>query len=388
MSEQPTTEKPEKRSALRTGLKWAGMGTTALVFIGLMGAGISGLRMMASANAPAEAAPPIPVAAQPVQTAKGYTVKERFVGRLEPARQTQLAFERAGLVQKIMVDEGGVVNEGDIIAHLDTAKLRAERDRLRARRRQLESQLGLAKVTISRRERLLKTGHDTVERYDQARYALDGVVAEIESVDASLKSVGVDITKSVLHAPFAGKVGARMIDEGAVVSSGTGVMDLLETGHRQVRIGVSVDASNDLEIGGSYSLSAGERPLSGKLVALRPDLSTGTRTITALFDIEQAEQVPFGEIIELALERFVAEPGLWVPVDALSEGRKGLWTIFTVRDGEEGRTVAREAVEVIYAEQSRAFVRGTLTGGAMVVVRGNNRIVPGQRVALATAAAE
>jgi len=386
MSEQPTTEQPVKRSALKTAIRWAGMGTTAAVFVGLMAAGISGLHIMASANAPVEAAPPVPVAAQPVETADGYTVKERFVGRLEPARQTELAFERAGLVEQIMVDEGAVVGAGDVIAHLDTAKLQAERDRLNARRRQLESQLGLAKVTVSRRQRLLKTGHDTVERYDQARYALDGIVAEIESVDASLKAVDVDIAKSVLHAPFSGKVGARMIDEGAVVSSGTGVIHLLETGHRQVRIGVSVDAADSLKVGAGYSLSADERALTGKLVALRPDLATGTRTITALFDIDRAEGIPFGEIVELALGRFVAQPGLWVPVDALSEGRKGLWTIFTVRDGADGRTVAREAVEVLYAEQSRAFVRGTLTGGAMVVVAGNNRIVPGQRVALAAAA--
>ncbi|MGI9415608.1 MAG: efflux RND transporter periplasmic adaptor subunit [Hyphomicrobiales bacterium] len=383
MSEHPKPEMQYTPSAIRTGLRWAAMGTTAAVFIGLMAAGISGLNMMASANAPVEAPQPVPVAAKAVNASDGYTIKERFVGRLEPARQTDLAFERAGLVESILVDEGAIVGAGDAIAHLDTAKLEAERDRLNARRRQLEAQLGLATVTAKRRLRLLKSGHDTVERYDQARYALGGIVAEIESVDASLKAIDVDVAKSVLRAPFAGKVGARMIDEGAVVSSGTAVIHVLETAHRQVRIGVSVEASGDLKVGAHYTLAAGGRPLAGTLVTLRPDLSTGTRTITALFDVGGAERIPFGEIIELGLERFVAEPGHWVPIDALSEGRKGLWTVFTL-SGEGGeRSVAREAVEVLHAEQARAFVRGTLTGGAMVVVNGNNRIVPGQRVALA-----
>ncbi|MEE9603046.1 MAG: hypothetical protein V3V75_07065, partial [Thermoguttaceae bacterium] len=67
----------------------------------------------------------------------------------------------------------------------------------------------------------------------------------------------------------------------------------------------------------------------------------------------------------------------------LSEGSKGLWTVLTVVEREGGPSVVREAVEVLHAEQGRAFVRGNLGKETRVVVNGTNRIIPGQRVALA-----
>ena len=51
------------------------------------------------------------------------------------------------------------------------------------------------------------------------------------------------------------------------------------------------------------------------------------------------------------------------------------------RDGVT--SVAREAVEILHLEGERAYVRGTLGEGAKVVLGGTNRIIPGQKVALA-----
>lgn len=385
MSTQSNSISDHPERTVKRAVRWAAMGATALTFIGLMAAGVVGLHQMANATAPVEAAPPLPVRADTVSMSQGYRIRERFVGRLEPARRTELAFERSGLVIEILVDEGDVVNAGDPIARLDVAKLQAERSMLAARRRQLEAQLGLAELTLNRKKRLLASGHDTVERHDEARFALAGVVAAIENVDASLKSVDVDIAKSVVSAPFAGRIGARMVDEGAVVSPNLAIVDLLEVDRRQVRIGVSVAASAKLTQSRHYSLTGNGHTYAARLVAVRPDLSTSTRTVAVVFDVENAGNLPFGEVMELALDRFVAEQGVWVPLSALHEGAKGLWTVYTVKPSGADTLVKRQVVEVIHTERARAFVRGTLNDGAMLVVDGTNRIVPGQRVVLATA---
>ncbi len=74
--------------------------------------------------------------------------------------------------------------------------------------------------------------------------------------------------------------------------------------------------------------------------------------------------------------------GAWLPLSALTEGAKGLWTVLTVVEREDGPLIAREAVEVLHVEHGRAFVRGNLAKESRVVVNGTNRIIPGQRVAL------
>ena len=364
-------------------LRAALMVLTGLGFLGLMGGGIAALHLRAEAEPATVANPPVRVAVRPVRLEAGYDVTERFAGRLEPARETRLAFERAGLVTAVLFEEGDRVERGAVVARLDTAKLEAERDRLRAQRRELQAQEALAEATLKRQETLATKGWQTEQRYDEARFTLAETSAAIERIDAGIVSLEVDIGKSVLTAPYAGSVAARSVDEGAVVDVGAPVIDLLESGARQLRVGVSVEAARTLEVGQRHRLDADGRRLEGRVIAVRPDLQTGTRTVTVLLEVLGGKGVPFGEIVELLLDRRVASEGTWLPLQALSEGRKGLWSVLTVVDRDGVPTVARESVEILHLDDGRAFVRGTIGEGARVVLGGTNRIIPGQAVALA-----
>lgn len=357
---------------------------TGLAFIGVMAAGIATLHIRANAETPPEANPPVSVAVRAVRLTSGYTITERFAGQLEPVRQTRLSFERAGLVTDVLFEEGEQVSRGAVVARLDTAKLKAERDRLHAQRKELQAKQALAKVTLDRQRVLKSKGWQSEQRYDEARFKLAEISASVGRLDATIASVDVDIGKSVLKAPYAGTVAARSIDEGTVVDAGTAVIELLESGARQARVGVSVEAAHSLDKGHIYRLSANGRVFQGRLISKRPDLQTGTRTVTVLLEALGGEDVLFGEIVELMLDRKIAAQGTWLPVRALSEGRKGLWSVLTVveRDGE--LAIAPEAVEVLHVDDGRSFVRGTIADGAKIVVNGTNRIIPGQKVALAT----
>ena len=48
-------------------------------------------------------------------------------------RVSELGFERAGTVQAILIDEGQIVEKGDILAQLDDRKLRAQQREVDAR---------------------------------------------------------------------------------------------------------------------------------------------------------------------------------------------------------------------------------------------------------------
>jgi hypothetical protein len=158
----------------------------------------------------------------------------------------------------------------------------------------------------------------------------------------------------------------------------------VEAGVRRIRVGLSVAAANAIEPGRSYRLVSNGREFEGRLAAKRPDLQAGTRTVTVLFEVGGADELPLGEIVEVIVERSVKADGAWVPISALSEGAKGLWTLLSVVDGEGGPVIAREAVEVLHVENGKAYVRGNLSTTSRIVVNGTNRIIPGQRVALAS----
>jgi hypothetical protein len=83
----------------------------------------------------------------------------------------------------------------------------------------------------------------------------------------------------------------------------------------------------------------------------------------------------------MQFEERVTAPGGWLPLSALLEGDKGLWTVLVTREGESGTIItARESVEVIYNEGDRVYVRGTVANGAAVVASGVQRLSPGSPV--------
>jgi hypothetical protein len=84
----------------------------------------------------------------------------------------------------------------------------------------------------------------------------------------------------------------------------------------------------------------------------------------------------------VVLEREVQERGFWAPMTALSEGRRGLWSVYAaVKDEASGTlTVKPRPVEVLHVEAGRAFVRGGARQGDRIITSGINRIAPGQSV--------
>ena len=355
----------------------------AAILLAAIGGGASILHQRAAARVgTVDPTPPLPVASQMLQVEEAYAVTDRYAGRLEPARETPLSFERAGLLIEVAVDEGDAVQAGQVIARLDVEPLLAERAQLEAERRQREAALELARLTTERQQTLQRQGHASMQRYDEARLSAEGLVAELARIDAAIAAIDIDIAKSEILAPFAGRVADRFTDEGRVVSSGAPVVRLLESGRAQVRIGVSPAAAATLSAGDRVALSSAGLEMPAVVSAVRPDLAGGTRTVPVLFELSEAPPIPFGEIVELAIDRQVPARGAWLPLAALSEGPKGLWVITTIVEGDGGPVTAREAVEVIHVSGGNAYVRGTFADATRVVVNGGNRTAPGQRVAL------
>lgn len=347
--------------------------------------GVTTIQMRAEEKPQITAAPLIEVAAFRPDYQAGYDVTRRFTGRLEPARQTDLAFELTGTIREIMADEGGTVGAGDVIARLDIRSLEAERRRQLANRTAVESDLELAQLTLDRRRKLQKAGHVSDEVLDQARLALSRLSASLAQIDAAIEAIDINLDKSVLRAPFGGRIGARLLDEGATATPGQPVLTVLESARPTVRIGLAPDVVKSLDSAGTFTIEIDGQPFKARFAGLRPDLQTRTRTIEALFELDAPSALPgFGRLAELSVEEHVASPGYWVPAAALKEGPRGLWTLLTLADAPEDGThlVMREAVEVLHMKADRAFVRGTITGDTQIVAEGVHRVVVGQPVRL------
>lgn len=383
MPRSPTPE-PHRTARLR-GMVLAGLAAGVIVAGGWALLGVIELRAQDDRSdvvAPA----PLPVRTEPLSVVDSYDVTDVFAGLTVPARRTDLAFERAGLVSEITVEDGDRVARGAVLARLDVRDVNIERNRLEAERTTLEADRALARRTLDRRTQLKAEGFETGQGYDQALYALNAIEGRISAVEARLEATALTLEKSALTAPFDGTVSARMLDEGAVVAPGTPLLRLIETGRPQAEIGLPAELARLLEHGETVSLEHAGRTVAGRTVAGRvaavsPDIEPGTRTVAVLIDIAPAADVPMGAVVRLARSRRIAERGAWVPLGALTEGTEGLWSLYTVELTEDGPVARRAAVELLHVEGGRAFVRGSFAETARAVTEGVHRLTDGRRVA-------
>ena len=342
----------------------------------LAGAGCSGPEPVAPAASDA-----LPVQALEVESLEGFAVVEAFAGRVVSRRTSDLGFERGGRLDAIRVDEGDRVAAGQELARLEQRSLRARERELAARMAEIRSRLDLARLTRQRRQRLLEQDTISSERYDQSLHEERALAAQLEGARASLEGVRVDLELSTLTAPYPGTITARQVDEGTVVAPGQTLLRLIEDGAMEFRVGLPPATAASLDGALRYAVEVGGRRLPAELDAVVPSVEPDTRTVTAVLRfLEPPEGVGHGALGRLSLETRRTESGFWLPIAALTEGRRGLWSAYAVVDDGAGDRVERRDLQLLHVDSDRAFVRGTLRDGERVVATGLHRLVPGQRV--------
>ena len=376
-------QKPLWRRILRQGVTLVFTLLMIGLAIGLMVLGQNVLADRAADVTPPDATTPMQVTTARLQLEDGYSVARHFPGQIEAGQRTTMAFEQGGTVAFLAVDEGDRVAPGTLIARLDTRLVEAEKTRLEAARRALEAQAELARRTTDRQTELRDRGFASAQAVDNVALQLAELEARIAEIDASLVSITLQLEKSELRAPFDATVSTRMVDTGGAVGAGQAILSLVETGGNQFRVGLTPDIVDALaETADFEALFDGKRyPLA--LASVLPELDSATRTRTVLLNFTGDDLPPLRDTGALVLHQEVAEKGAWVPLSALQDAPRGLWRLMTVPETAEKTQVGSEAVEVLFSDGARAYVRGSFENGARFITDGPHRVVTGQTVRLA-----
>ncbi|MEM8539329.1 MAG: efflux RND transporter periplasmic adaptor subunit [Pseudomonadota bacterium] len=349
----------------------------------LSGAAVwQGSTLIASRAAAVEKPAPteiIGVSVAQIVPSNGYTVDRKFAGQIEAPQSADVSFEQGGTLNEVFVDEGDAVSEGEVLARLDDRLLTADLDRLNASKRALEAQIELARLTNERQAALKKKGFATGQVADQSRLSLVELEAKLAELDASILAAEIRLEKTEIKAPFDGVVNARLFDPGSIVGATQAVLTLVNDGLPVFRVGVAPGLVDQLNIGSTIDVALDGEQHAAEIIAILPQIDPVTRTRIVRARLVAGVDLAFGMTGEAVVRETIAENGSWVPLTAIEDGVRGLWTIKTIKQGEP-TTVALEAVEIIHADSQRAFVRGTFSSDTKYIDTGVHRIVGGQVV--------
>lgn len=340
----------------------------------------------------------VPVAALKLQPQTGYEVRRSFVGRVETARTSAVGFEFGGLLLALSSEEGEQVASGQVIAKLDTQRLEAQRTELKAAHAEARARLALAKVTLKRLEGIVDRGGASHQDLDESREQHRTAQAAVTLARARIDTLDVDLAKTELRAPYDAIVTRRLVDEGHVASAGEPVYELQEQSAPEVRIGVAGLLVDAIHVGQQRDVQVQGERMAAKVKAVLPVRGAATRTVDVILTlINPLSPLRAGDLVTLQLTDRVSEAGYWLPVDALAESVRGLWSAYVLQPvamsaATQALGATHEVVpylaEVLHAEADQVYVRAAFSGTGAVVGSGLQRVVPGQLVRLSDSQAQ
>ena len=155
------------------------------------------------------------------------------LGTLQPRRYVDVGAQASGQIQKIHVEVGDVVKEGDLLVEIDPstqqAKLDAGRfsiDNLKAQLQEQKAQHELARQKFQRQQNLAAGGATRAEDVQTAQAELratqarvDMFQAQIRQAQASLRSDQAELGYTRIYAPMSGTVVALDAREGQTLNA-------------------------------------------------------------------------------------------------------------------------------------------------------------------------
>ena len=326
-------------------------------------------------------AKPMPVTVERFELETSYSASTRFLGIVEAASDSNVGFEVAGVLSELGAKEGDFVTTGQLLGRLDTGQQNAALALAKAQEKEVAAQLELAKLNLQRVNSLLAQSLVSQREADDARLTVEATQARLETTQASVRNAEIVIEKSELRAPFDAVVSKRITEPGSIVGPNVPIVRLVSVGEREAHVGISPKFANMAVIGESYTLFVEGKPISARLRSIGADVDPQTLTVLAVLTLPKEQPVRVGQTVALEFEERVNETGGWLPITALLEGDKGLWTVLVTKEDAAGELItARESVEVVYSEGERVFVRGTVADNTNVVASGMQRLSPGSPV--------
>jgi RND family efflux transporter MFP subunit len=292
-----------------------------------------------------------------------------------------VASEVQGLVVELLAREGRSVSRGEALASL-------RRRPLELRLRAAEAELKEARARRELAATTLERARDLREDLVVSQQDLDDALAEyaawegrVERLEATIEDFREDLERSTIRAPFDGVVVAEHVEVGEWVDQGDPVVELVALDRLEVLVNVPERYFAGLSVGEAATLrfeALGGVTLTGHIKAIVPRADPEARSFPVRISLApEGHAVGVGMLAEVTLAAGESYPAVVVPKDAVVQDGRKTFLFVILEDG----TVERRDVRPGGAAGDRIAIPEALRAGERVVVRGNERLLPGDRVA-------
>lgn len=308
-------------------------------------------------------------------TKSSWEVTLNSVGTLAAVQGVTISAEITGKVVHIAFEAGAKVNAGDLLIRQDTTTEEAQL-------RSAEAQIALAQNNFNRIEQLL--ARNAVSRAD-----FDNADAQLKANKAQADAIRTSIAKKNIHAPFAGRLGLRLINLGEILKEGTPIVSLQTLNPIFADFQMPQHLLGQLNGGCLVRITSDALPgeaINGKITAINPQVDSLTRNIGIQATLENNEEhLRPGMFVHVQVVMPVKNEVLAIPATSVLSAPYSD-SVFIVdnktdeKSGQEGKVLRQQFVRLGEKRGDFVSVLSGVTESDTVVTTGVFKLRNGQSV--------
>jgi membrane fusion protein (multidrug efflux system) len=290
-------------------------------------------------------------------------------GTISAIQGVMIAPQVSGQITKIYFTSGTDVKKGDLLFQIYP-------DILEAQLANNKAALSLAQVNYDRATVLYQKKVASKEQLDQ-------YTTELQQAQANLAQTQAQLVQHNIVAPFSGRIGLKMVDEGNFVNVGQNLVSLQQMNPMRVDFYVPDRYINSLKIGDAVEVkpsSADDNTVYvGNVYAFNSNVDPDTRSFSMWAQIPNPDEdlIP-GTYVDITMYVGKPHPVITVPQTAALFSPQGEY-VYTVADGKATKT----QVTVGMRENNWIEIKSGLKAGDTVVTAGQVKLYDGAPIVIA-----
>jgi len=292
-------------------------------------------------------------------------------GEVASRKNVTLSAEHMGVVTQLNVQEGSVVNAGQVLLRQDAVNVQNQIN-------ETKTSLDLAKAVYERQKSLWDKKIGTEVQFLEAKN-------RVESLESRLATLQSQLAKSVVKAPFHGTVDKLHVRLGEMLSTGAPILRLVNDKGLYIESEVSEAYIGKFDKGDSVEVRIPAYDISTKsmIKAVGEVINPENRTFTVEVEMPEIDRkVKPNLLTVLTIKDYEAPEAITIPTKVVQKDNIGTY-VYVVEAGDKGDQAKKKHIEIGKSYGGQTEVLSGLTGTETIVDEGYRDVTDGLAVQIA-----
>jgi len=296
------------------------------------------------------------------------------IGRFD----SKIAAEVEGTLETVL-EVGDQIEKDDVVAKVDNTTYHLAVNEIQTEVKPIETMVEFFGREAERLEKLAKKNNAAKNQLDQTQTSQNEAIAKIRVVKARLAMARDDLNRTTVRAPFTGVVIERFKSPGERVNAGDQIIRLIDTERVEVQARIQQASFPYVKSGDQLKIKGPSGDVNGVVRTVIPVGDDVSRLYEIRVEFDNSHW-PAGTAVEIATPIKEKQNVIAVSRDALVIRQSSI-IVYRINSENKAEPVP---VKPGISNVSHIQVIGNIQENDKIVVRGNERLRPGQAVQIVT----